>query len=255
MSSRYVPQTFAAYHDNLVSLMLKCPDRFTSFDDTPVDQPRALREAFEVLQEAFPLVEKKLKDPYLGSMLRELLKMSYEFFVAGDDRNGIYALQEVEGNIWPSRKIPHRHAVEAERRAHGKVERLAGVVPNPYPYEGSIEDMGSLQRGLFELVQDAYRTGTAVLVEGKEHHWLLGPGKLIRKLEERTRKAANARIAAELASGSALAALRVVNVFGDSLGYDVEEPGRPRVAVRGGLELFAAGNPNFFIDAPYWTAF
>lgn len=254
MSSRYVPQTFTAYHDNLVSLMLKSPDRFTSFDDTPVDQPRALREAFEVLQEAFPLVEKKLKDPYLGSMLRELLKMSYEFFVAGDDRNGIYALQEVEGGIWPSRKMPHRHAVEAERRAHGKVERLAGVVPNPYPYEGTMKDMGPSQLHLFESVQDVYRTAKEVLAEGKEHYWLLGPDKMIRKLAERTRKAANARIAEELVSGSALAALRVVNVFGDSLGYDVEEPGRPRVTVRGRLELFAAGNPNFFVDEPYWTA-
>ncbi|WP_374581026.1 hypothetical protein [Pseudoduganella sp.] len=253
MSSRYIPQTVAAFHDKLVSVMLQSPDRFSSLDDTPVGQPRALRQAFEVLQEAFPLVEKKLKDPHLALMLRELLRMSYEFFVAGDDRNGIYALQEVEGSIWPSRKIPHRHAVEAERRAHGRVERLAGVVPNPYPFEGTIEDMGPCQRRLFESVQEAYSSGKEVLAEGQEHYWLLEPDQAIRKLAAGSRKAAHARIAEELATGSARAALRAVNVTGDRRGYDVEESGRAMISVRGELERFSAGNPNFYVDEPRWT--
>lgn len=46
--------------------------------------------------------------------------MPYEFFTDGDDRNGRYALQEVDGTVWPSRKVPPRHAPDAERRAPGR---------------------------------------------------------------------------------------------------------------------------------------
>ena len=80
MSSRYIPERFSEYHDTLVSILLQSPNQFTSFDGAPVDQQNALREAFEVLQNTFPLVEKKLKDEYLAAILRELLRMAYEFF-------------------------------------------------------------------------------------------------------------------------------------------------------------------------------
>lgn len=71
MNSRYVPEELSHYPDYLVSVLLKAPDGFTSFDACPVNQRAALREAFEVLQEAFPLLERKLKDETLAPVLRE----------------------------------------------------------------------------------------------------------------------------------------------------------------------------------------
>ena len=253
MSSRYVPSSLSEYHDYLVVVLLNSPDRFTSFDGTSVNQQDALRKAFEVLQEAFPVVGKKLKDEYLSAILRELLKMAYEFFSAGDDRNGIYALQEVEGSVWPSRKIPARHAPAAECRAHGKVERFAGVVPNPYPYQGKLEDMGPSQLRLFQAVLKAYESGDESLEPGKVHHWLLGIDSVPRSFSERSRKAAAVRIAQELSTRKSLAALRAENVFGSLLVFDVEEPGCARISVRGEPDAFNAGSPNFIVDQPTWV--
>lgn len=253
MSFRYVPDSFSAYHDNLVSVLLKSPNRFTSFDDTPVDQQEALREAFDVLQEAFPLVEKKLKDDYLVAVLRELLRMAYEFFSGGDDRNGMYALQEVEGTVWPSRKVPPRHAPDAERRAHGKLERYAGVIPNPYPYLGKIEDMGRSQLKLYQAVLNAYEDGSGSLEAGKVQNWLLGLDGVARRFHERSRKGATARFTRELAERTSLAALRVEGGFSTSLTFDVEELGCCRISVRGKLEAFKARNPNYIVEEAYWT--
>lgn len=254
MSSRYVPKEFSHYHDFLVCVMLQSPNDFTSSDEGPVDQPKALKEAFETLQEAFPLVEKKLKDDYLSAVLRELIQMSYGFFSAGDIRNGIYALQEVEGTVWPSRRVPPRHAPDAERRVYGELQRYAGVTPNPYPYEGSAEDMGKFQRQLFEAVLTAYESGSESLHADTEHHWLLGVDSVTRRTSERSKKAAVARLTQELSTSSSLAALRAVNVCGDLLIYDVEEAGRPRISVRGKPEVLRAGKLNFIVDEAQWIA-
>lgn len=254
MSSRYIPKRLSEYHDTLASVLLQSPDQFTSFDGAPVDQQKALREAFEVLQDTFPLVEKKLKEEYLAAILRELLGMAYEFFSNGDERNGMYALQEFEGAIWPSRNVPPRHAPDAERRAHGTLKRYTGVTPNPYPYQGSIEDMGESQRQLFNAVLRAYEEGSDTLQPGKEHNWLLGLDAIARKFNARSRKAAMARFTQELSTCTSLAALRATNVLGTLLIFDIEEPRRPRISIRGKPETFKAGSPNFIIEEANWTA-
>lgn len=250
---RYVPSSLAEYHDYLVSVMLKSPGDFTSFDGSVVDQPLALREAFEVLQEAFPYVEKKLKDAYLSAILRAMLQMAYEFFASGDERNGIYAIREVEGSIWPSARIPPRHAPAAEQRAHGKVERYAGVVPSPYPFTGSKEDMGPSQRALYLTVWLRHTTGEEKWESGQIDNWLLLPGGQTVRVSARSRKAAIARFRAELLDGTALAALRAENVYGDLFVYDVEQMGMPRVSVRGRPEAFRSGAPNYIVDAAQWA--
>jgi hypothetical protein len=254
MILRYVPESFADYHNHLMWVMSYSPDLFTSFDDEPVDQPAALRQSFDVLIEAFPFIENKLKDPYLAAILRELIHMSYEFFATGDDDNGIYVLQEVEGTVWPSRRVPSRHSPAAEQRAHGKLERYAGVIPNPYPYTGTINNMGPAQRHLYEQVRMIYEQGIETLKVGQTHHWLLGLDHVARRFHERTQKATNDRFIRELAERSTTAALRVKDVSGDLLIHDVEQPGRTRVSVRGSMEQYKDGKPNFLIEAPQWTA-
>ncbi len=232
--------------------MFSSPNNFQSLDNTPLDQQEALRDAFEMLHEAFPLVEKKLKDGYLAPILRELMRMAYDFFLAGDDRNGCYALQEVEGSVWPSRKVPPRHAPAAERRAHGKLERYAGVTPNLYPIQGKIEDMGQFQRQLYEAVLKAYADGTDMLAPLEQHYWLLGTDAVAKRFSARSRKAAASRFTQALSTSAALAALHATNVYGSLLVFDIEEAGRPRISVRGTPEVVENGEPNFFINEAVW---
>ncbi|WP_295372621.1 hypothetical protein [uncultured Pseudacidovorax sp.] len=237
-----------------MSVMLRSPDRFTSFDGTKVHQPTALREEFSALEASFPFVEKKVKDPYLAAILRQLLKMANEFYVEGDKRNGNYAMQEIEGTIWPSKKIPSRHAPEAERRAHGKVERYAGVIPSPYPLGGSEKDMGEHQRRLFLAVSQLHTTGAEKWESRQVHAWvLLADGQVIR-VKSKSQKATTQQFSDDLANGTALAALRAENVFGDLYVYDVEEVGKPRISVRGKRQDFQKATPNYVIEAPVWAA-
>ncbi|WP_147330461.1 MULTISPECIES: hypothetical protein [unclassified Duganella] len=254
MSFRYRPTRFSEYHDTLVSVLLQSPNRFKSFDDSNVDQKEALREAFEGLQKTFPLVEKKLKDEYLAAILRELLRMAYEFYSSGDSRNGAYALQEVEGTVWPSRNVPPRHALDAECRVHGTLKRYAGKAPNPYPYPGSVEDMGHSQLQLFSAVLRQYEDGSETLQPGDEHNWLLGPDTIARKFNAQSKKAAATRFTQELSTRTSLAALRATSVFGSLLIFDIEETHRPRISVRGKPELFKTGSPNFIVEEAIWTA-
>ncbi|GGB94741.1 hypothetical protein [Pseudoduganella buxea] len=253
MHERYIPSTVADYHGYLVSVLFNSPDRFTAFDDKPVDQQEALRAAFDVLQETFPLVDRKLKDPYLAAILRELLVMAYGFFAGGDDENGRYALQEVEGSIWPSRQVPPRHAPAAEHRVHGRSERYAGVTPSPFPRQGTIEDMGHSQLKLFKAVLKTYDDGSDVLLPAKEHYWLLDQDGVARRFSARSRKAAMARFSEALTARTALAALHAVNVFGSLLVFDVEEAARPRVSVRGKPAMFQHGTPNYIVEEANWT--
>jgi hypothetical protein len=234
--------------------MMRSPDGFTSFEGTVVDQPTALRDAFVSLQESFVFVDRKLKDPYLARILRELLTMANEFFALGDKRNGTYAMQEVEGTVWPSTRVPPRHAPEAERRAHGQVERYVGVVPSPYPYQGTKEEMGEHQRKLYLSVWRLYMTGAEKWEPGQTDNWLLLSDGQVVNMKAKSRKAATQRFRDELATGAAMAALRAQNVFGDLYVYDVEEPGKPRVSVRGSDQAFRKSTPNWIIDVPEWTS-
>lgn len=109
--------------------------------------------------------------------------------------------------------------IEAERRAHGKVERFAGVTPYPYPCKGTVEDMGQSQRQLYESVLGTYNTSGEILMAGDEHYWLLGADGVVRKLEERSSKAASARFINELSSANSLAVLSVAIVLKDSLAF------------------------------------
>lgn len=253
MHERYIPATVADYHGYLTAVLFNSPDRFTALDDKPVDQQEALRAAFDVLREAFPLVDRKLKDPYLAAILRELLVMAYGFFAGGDDENGRYALQEVEGSIWPSRQVRPRHAPAAERRVHGSSERYAGVMPSSFPRQGTIEDMGHSQRQLFNAILKAYDDGNDALLPAKEHYWLLDQDGVARRFSARSRKAAMARFTEALTARTALAALHAVNVFGSLLVFDVEEAGRPRVSVRGKPAVFRQGTPNYILEEAQWV--
>jgi len=234
--------------------MLQSPNNFRLFGTTSENQTDVLREAFEVLHESFFLVEKKLKDEYLASLLRELLKMAYEFLSTGDERNGRYALQEIEGTIWQSRRIPPRHAPEAEFRAHGKLERYAGVVPHPYPYKGNVGDMRQHQLQLLNSVLKAYEGGKEVLAPGNEHYWLLGADSVARRFSVRSKKAATSRFTQELSAGSSTAALCATSIYGDLLIFDVEELGSPRISIRGKRETFISGDPNYIVEESLWTA-
>jgi hypothetical protein len=116
---RLRPESIGDYHGVFVELFQGAPDGFVPIGGEVVDQAQALRDGFDDLRDGFPLVQERLKDERQRRIVRELIEMSFEAFVAGDATTGILVLREVEGMIWTVRARPVQFAVEAERRAFG----------------------------------------------------------------------------------------------------------------------------------------
>jgi hypothetical protein len=102
-----------------VTVLSCAPEHFVPIGDELVDQATALREAFEDLQNGLRFARMKIKDGRKLLIVRELVEMSHEAYVAGDSQTGASVLQEAEAMIWKERRVPVRFAAEAERRAFG----------------------------------------------------------------------------------------------------------------------------------------
>lgn len=113
--------------------------------------------------------------------------------------------------------------------------------------------MGASQLQLYQAVLNAFEDHGDPIETGTTQSWLLGLDGVARRFNERSRKAATARFTRELAEGTSLAALRVEGGFGTSLAFDGEERDCRRISVRGKLEAFKAGNPNFIVEEGCWT--
>lgn len=223
--------TLGQYHDAWASIILRAPDSFTSFDDTSVDQRQELDRAFADLRAGFFFVEKKLKDARLIRICRELIEMSHEAYITGDSKLGAHSLQECEGMIWPGRKLPVKHAVEAERRAFGELKLFAGMEISPYPYEGTQSDLGPAQMCLHQYAVEACQTrlheeaGFRVL-------WVMYSDGSIHEVRARSQKKARDAVRTGAMSGEIIGiASAQLLPGGGLLIYHLEEPGRPFVAV------------------------
>ncbi|WP_291038036.1 hypothetical protein [Hyphomonas sp.] len=149
-------QSLGEWHDALVHLRFSAPDKFLvgGAHEWAPDQSQALSAAFERLKSNLQFVRKKLKNDRMLRVIEELIAMSFEAFKEGDERRGSLILGEIEGMIWPSHKMPVKHAPEAEQRVFGQLELFAGVRISPYPLDGDAADLGSDQATLLNL---AYR--------------------------------------------------------------------------------------------------
>lgn len=223
--------TLGQYHDAWAWVLLSAPDDFSSFDGKPVDQRKELDRAFADLRDGFHYAEKKLKDPRLIRICRELIEMSYEAYVTGDSKLGAHSLQECEGMIWPGRRLPVKHAVEAGRRAFGELQLFANVQVSPYPYEGTHEDLGPTQRRLLAHAAESCQSRLSE-DRGFLSVWAAYSDGAIREVKARSQKKAREFIRAGAASGAIVGAGSAQLLPGGGLlVYHLEEPGRPFIAV------------------------
>ena len=176
-------ETLGQWHELWAYILGSAPDRFVnvSYSAPLADQSRALREAFESLRSGFYFAQRKLKDERLSRIAEELIEMSFEAYVRGDEKTGAHTLGECEGLIWPSMRCRVKYAVEAERRAFGENVTYAGVTVSPYPYEGSAADLGADQATLLSLAQRHFLAYQREEREFKYFSWVIDNAGTIRR--------------------------------------------------------------------------
>jgi hypothetical protein len=242
--------TLGQYHDAWAWVILSAPDSFSSFDNTPVDQRQELDRAFADLRAGFHYAEKKLKHARLARICRELIDMSYEAYVAGDAKLGAHSLQECEGMIWPGRKLPVKHAVEAERRAFGELKLFEGVNVSPYPYEGTRADLGPTQSRLYEYAIEACKTRIRE-EEGFRIAWAMYADGSVRKLVADSQKKTREAIQKGAATGDIVGAASAQLLPGGGLlVYHLEEPGYPFIAVMNLCRNGVFDPPRYHLNEP-----
>lgn len=146
-------ESIGQWHDMWSWLLLSAPDRFRPVRNEVVDQTAALKSGFERLRSGFHFAERKVKDERVIRVLREMIDMSQEAYVAGNVKLGAHILQECEGMIWKKQSLKIKHAIEAERRAFGAIELYKNVCVSIYPYEGTSADLGEDQKHLLAIAQ------------------------------------------------------------------------------------------------------
>ncbi|MGF6495502.1 hypothetical protein ABIE56_003701 [Luteibacter sp. 621] len=89
--------------DRIGFTLLSAPDRFPTVGAFGSDQKKNLLIAFDILQEGFPLVEKKIKDPAQLEKLQQLLKDALLAYQQGERKKGAHLLQDFEEIVFPNR--------------------------------------------------------------------------------------------------------------------------------------------------------
>lgn len=148
------PKSIGQYHDAWSWVLGSAPDNFKLHGLQVIDQAAELRNSFQWLEDHFAFAERKVRNPRLARILREMLGISYRAYVVGDKKKGAHVLQECEGMIWSKQSLRIKHAVEAEQRAFGELILFKNIRISPYPYEGSKADLHADQALLFDLAQE-----------------------------------------------------------------------------------------------------
>jgi len=239
------------YHDFFSKVLLSAPDQLTySFLEEPVDQAQALVDAFDSLHRGLPLAKKKLKDERRYAIAGELLRMAYDFYASSARKQGIAALQEAEGLIWPSQAIKPNYLAEAERRVFGKVILYSDVKPRRYEGEVTIDQLGLHQRSLLEAARD--RT-LREIQEGQEScRFVFGctPAGQIVEVKKASQKKTLEDIRRRIATAELVAVVRAELVFLGVLVLDLEERGQPLISARASLRERKLQGFRFFLDDP-----
>ena len=247
-------ESLGRYHWAWAGIVLCAPDGFLDLDGNPVvDQKSALEEAFEEIRSGFHFVEKKIKDQRLLGVLRELITMSHESYKAGETMRAAHIFQECEGLIWPSRAGALKYVVEAEQRAFGSVELFKNVVVSPFPYEGTVADLGPFQRVLFEHAQLQSQPYVDDDKPFKSLTWALGPGGEITSVKERSWKATVAKLQQAAVSGEIVACATAAFPHGGESGIlrvDIEQIGHPRVEAIALVKLWKVGTFSYHLYEP-----
>lgn len=246
-------ESLGQYHDHWASIVLHAPDDFQDFDGNVVNQRQALEEAYDVLRAGFVFVERKIKDPRQLRILRELIEMSYQSYLARDVKSGAHTLQECEGLIWPSRLARLKYVVEAERRAFGEVVSFAHVKVSPYPYEGSESD---LTPGEAQLRSEADRRCIDFFAKHEDFKpfvLVLSRSGDVRQLKLQSWKKSKDEILSLVAEGNCMGFVKsevVVSGMSGVLIHTIETPRRPQISVRSLVRNYVCEPPRFHLDDP-----
>lgn len=248
---RSVPfKSLGRYHDSWTSIVLSAPDQFHGFDDEPVDQAAELEKRFRWLRDGFFYVERKVKDEGLWRILRELIQMSHEAYLAGDRKTGAHVLQECEGMIWKGSAGRPKYVVEAERRAFGQVVRFKDVIVSPYPLEGTFENLGSDQKVLLAHAQAHVKRHLDAGDEFKFIAWEMSSAGTIGTVTKRSLKATKDHLTHAAASGAIRACCIVQFVLMGPIIYDVEQTGAAAASVRAVVNDWTPGEFHYHLDEP-----
>lgn len=243
-------KSLGQYHDSWTSIVLSAPDQFHGFDDEPVDQPAELEKRFRWLRDGFFYVERKVRDEQLCRILRELIQMSYEAYLAGDRKTGAHVLQECEGMIWKGSAGRPKYVIEAERRAFGQVVRFNDVIVSPYPLEGTFESLGSDQKMLLAHAQAHVLRHLDARDEFKFFAWEMNSAGNISKVTKRSLKATKEYLTARAASGTIRACCIVQFVLMGIVIYDIEQTGAASASVRAVVNDWTPGEFHYHLDEP-----
>lgn len=244
-------ESLGELHDFWATILHKAPDRFEmSFIEAPIDQRQALLDSFASLRDGFEFVRKKIKDERLLRVLEELVQMSFEFFTSGDRKRGIQALQECEGQIWPSQAIRLELIADAERRAFGDAQLFASVLPRRFHGEGSVKDLGEAQRALFDHAHAIAARHFRAHTEFKPmHHVRMSSGE-VRELKLPSQKKIRAEVERLAQAGDIDGYIRTECVFLGILIHDIEERRRPHISARASVKDGTLREFRYFLDDP-----
>ena len=249
MARRWQPQTLGQYHDLWTVIMGKAPAKFRDIvgGTLLIDQKTALLEEFERLRSNFDFARRSIKDDRVCRIVEELISMSLESYLSEDQKTGAHTLAEAEGLIWPSRRMRVKYGVEAERRAFGENILYANVVVSPYPYEGTVADLGSDQIKLLDLAE---RWVSLFQTQGRDFKyfsWVLDSAGVIKRTSSEPKEDDHAVLQPvqrswgfkrlkELGQTHQIRAcvlMEIVGPRGDGIvSYELEQQGRPRVSAR-----------------------
>lgn len=248
---RSVPfKSLGQYHDSWAGIVLNAPDQFHGFDDEPVDQAAELEKRFRWLRDGFFYVERKVKDEQLCRILRELIQMSHEAYLAGDRKTGAHILQECEGMIWKGSAGRLKYVVEAERRAFGRVARFKDVIVSPYPVEGTFESLCSDQRVLLAHAQAHVQRHFDARDDFKFFAWEMNSAGNINGVARRSLKATKDYLKAAAASGTIRACCIAQFVVMGIIIYDIEKTGAAWASVRAVVSDWTPGELHYHLDEP-----
>lgn len=242
-------ESLGQFHCHWSVVILYAPNNFSGIFGETVNQTVELKKAFDSLRENLHLAKKKIGDARLYRIAQELIEMSFEAYSAGDKKKGAHTLQECRGMIWKSHDFGVKYRVEAERRAFGNNVIYAGVRISPYPYEGTIKDIGEYQATLLEVAKVHVENYLSMWKDFKYFAWVMEADGSIKRIspepkEDQTpilrpiQKSISAcfRHAKSLADSNQIRACVVMEIMapqGDGLVcYDLEQKGLPRVSAR-----------------------
>lgn len=267
-----VLESVGQYHDLWSWILASAPDHFRSFDEEPVDQGKALQDAFEQLRAGFRFARTKLKDDRLARVAQELIEMSFEAYSGGDTKRGAHTLQECEGFIWSKRKLRVKYAVEAELRAFGENILFAGIHISPYPYEGTRADLSHEQSLLLRVAEESFRAHQAARKDCQYFAWVITGLGVVHRISAEPKDDGHPSLVpiqksfrgiykqlkalGESNQMQCCVFMQAIGALGDGIvTYDLEQRGRPRVSARQLFKLSPAGvhgydNMRFHLEDP-----